>query len=133
MQGIPASGKTTKARELVEKEGYKRVNKDELRNMVDNGKWSESNEVLINEISLSIIHEMLNSGNSVIVDDTNFSNKKLNKLKQIAKIYDASFEIIRLNTPLDECLKRDSERENCVGEKVVRMFYNKYVDIPNEK
>ena len=37
LQGLPASGKTKYAREL-QADGWKRVNKDDLRDMIDNGK-----------------------------------------------------------------------------------------------
>jgi predicted kinase len=44
--GIPASGKTTWAKEQVKNGGgkWKRVNKDDLRAMVDCGQFSKSNE-----------------------------------------------------------------------------------------
>src|SRR5207245_9019847 len=48
LKGLPASGKSTYAKELVLK-GWKRVNKDDLRAMIDNGKWSHSNEDIIKE------------------------------------------------------------------------------------
>lgn len=45
-KGLPASGKSTWTRELIDKnpEKYKRINKDDLRAMLDNGKWSNKNE-----------------------------------------------------------------------------------------
>ena len=43
LKGLPASGKSTYAKELVSK-GWKRVNKDDLRSMIDGGKWSKKNE-----------------------------------------------------------------------------------------
>ena len=33
------------------------------------------------------------------------------------------------DTPLSVCIKRDKNRENSVGEEVIRNFYNKYKDI----
>ena len=44
LRGLIASGKSTYAKQLVEKLGWKRVNKDDLRAMVDNSIWSDKNE-----------------------------------------------------------------------------------------
>ena len=44
-KGLPASGKSTWAKQyLDDNPGTKRVNKDDLRAMLDNGKWSKRNE-----------------------------------------------------------------------------------------
>ena len=41
LSGLPASGKTTKARELMVEYGNAvRVNKDDLRDMLHTGSWS---------------------------------------------------------------------------------------------
>ena len=45
LKGLPASGKTTFAKELVRSDGnWIRVNKDDLRNMLHGGKWQSSRE-----------------------------------------------------------------------------------------
>ena len=48
-RGLPASGKSTWAKEQVAKGNgkVKRVNKDDLRDMIDAGIWSKTNEQLI--------------------------------------------------------------------------------------
>ena len=42
MKGLPGSGKTTRAMEMLAENpnGIKRVSKDDLRAMLDNGRWS---------------------------------------------------------------------------------------------
>ena len=49
LRGIQGSGKSTWAKEQVDKGGgkVKRVNNDELRLMLDNGNWSPDNENVI--------------------------------------------------------------------------------------
>ena len=49
MRGLPASGKTTECKNLLlmHKGSYKRINRDDLRAMIDNGKWSKQNEKYI--------------------------------------------------------------------------------------
>ena len=51
-RGLPGSGKTTWAKGQVEKSGgrYKRVNRDDLRAMLDAGQWSKQNERMVREV-----------------------------------------------------------------------------------
>jgi len=47
LKGLPASGKSTYAKELVAKGNWKRINKDDLRAMLDCSKWSKANEKFV--------------------------------------------------------------------------------------
>ena len=125
LQGLQASGKTTYAKKLVEK-GYKRTNKDDIREMLDNGEYSRANEKLVLEvrdmiIDLALIHEY-----SVVVDDTNFEQKHFDQISLLAEINDAVIEVRVFKTPLKECIKRDKKRKHSVGEKVIRETAARY-------
>ena len=89
-KGLPASGKTTWAKSVV---GAKRVNKDDLRAMIDNGKWSKKNERSILAARDNLIIQYLREGSSVIVDDTNLNPKHEQDLRKIADTFNALFEI----------------------------------------
>src|SRR3990167_9842109 len=93
--GLQASGKTTWAKEQVLKSGgnTKRVNKDDLRSLIDAGKWSKSNEKSILKARDLLIRMFLATGFSVIVDDTNLAGKHKETLGALAKEFDAIFEI----------------------------------------
>lgn len=127
LKGLPASGKSTYARELVEKEGYVRVNKDDLRAMMNNGKWSNANELQILDTRNDIVSYLLADGNSVVVDDTNFAPMHEEKLSLIAAAYGAKFEVKLINTPLEECISRNERRANKVPLNVITDMYNKYL------
>lgn len=131
-RGLPSSGKTTFAKELIKKEPgkYKRINKDDLRAMLDSGVWSKKNEEFIIKIRDIIAAEALIHGSSVIVDDTNFNPIHEDVFKDMAHDLGAEFEIKDFtHVPIDECIKRDLKRPNTVGEKVIRGMYNKYLKI----
>ena len=126
LKGLPASGKSTYAKKLTD-DGWVRVNKDDLRAMLHNGKWSKINEQQILRIRDNIIIDSLKSGKSVVVDDTNFAVKHSNRVKEIAKEYNAKFETKFFDTPVEECIKRDLKRQNSVGEKVIRQMYEQFL------
>ena len=128
LKGFIGSGKTTYALRLMEehKNKYKRVNKDELRAMVDNGVWSKDNEKLILKIRDSIIRESLEKGYSVIVDDTNLEDIHEKQIRLVANDFFANVEITFIDTPIEECIRRDSLRAKPVGEIVIRSMADRY-------
>jgi predicted kinase len=126
LRGLIASGKSTFARDLVDKGGWKRTNKDSIRDMVDNSKWSRINEKMVEEIRDFIILKSLENGFNVIVDDTNFSERHINHIKELVR-GKAKVEIKDFIADIEECIKRDLKRPNSVGEKVIRQMYNQFV------
>lgn len=128
-RGLPGSGKSTWSELQVHMSDgqIKRINKDDLRFMIDAGKWDKQNEKLIIAARNSLIRTFLIAGKDVIVDDTNFSEKHENDLRDIATEFGAEFEIRDFNTPLDECIQRDIKRDKSVGKKVIMDMWEKYL------
>lgn len=129
LKGLPASGKSTYARKLAD-DGWTRVNKDDLRAMLHNGKWSGKNESQVLAIRDRIIRDSLALGKSVVVDDTNFAPKHKEALQTIANEFGASFETKFFDTPVEVCIERDLKRENSVGSKVIMDMYNQFLKPP---
>lgn len=132
LKGLPASGKTTYAKKLAES-GYVRVNKDDMRSMLHGGKWSKENEKQVLAIRDQIISNSLENGKSVVVDDTNFAPKHAERLKQLAQNHGATFETKFFDVPVEDCIKRDLQRPNSVGEKVIWRMYNESLKPPAEE
>lgn len=129
-KGLPASGKTTWAKEQVKKGNgrVKRVNKDDLRAMIDAGQWSKKNEEVILEVRDMLIRHFLVRGYDVIVDDTNLAPKHQAKLAEIAEGFQVMLEEKDFtDVKLSVCLQRDYERANSVGEQVIRTMYNSFI------
>jgi predicted kinase len=146
LKGLPASGKSTWAKEQVRlsKGRTKRVNKDDLRAMIDAGEWSKTSEKHVLEIRDQIVTHYLSKGYNVIVDDTNLSPKHEETLRAIVDVINASawtpggeplinFEVKWFDTPLAECIRRDMLRPNPVGKKVIRRFYEQIKDLYEPK
>lgn len=129
LKGLPASGKSTLAKKLVSdsKGQMKRVNKDDLRSMIDNGAWSKEREKMIVNSRNALIDLYLAAGFSVVVDDTNFHKPHEDYFRETAAKHKVKFESQMVECDVDECIKRDLKRENSVGEKVIRDMYNRYV------
>ena len=127
--GLPASGKSTWAKNKVDQSpnSIKRVNKDELRAMLDNSYFSKGNEKFVLNIQDIIIKEALENGKHVIVDNTHLAPKHEARIRELIKGL-AVLEIVDFrHVPLETCIDRDLKRFNSVGEKVIRDMYNQFI------
>jgi predicted kinase len=128
LKGLPASGKSTWAKRLIDENPgrYKRVNKDDLRAMLDNGRWSKGNESLVLKIRDGIILAALMDGKSVIVDDTNLAPKHEEHIRELVK-GKADVETKFFEATVKECIERDLKRPVSVGERVIRGMYDQFL------
>jgi predicted kinase len=126
LQGVPASGKTTWAKEFVKKNPkYIRVSRDDLRNM--RGKyWEPSQENLITKYEYFAVYTALADGYNVLIDATNLNQRTIDNWNKLATEFKAEIEFKLFTVSLEEAIKRDSSRENPVGEGTIRKFYNLY-------
>lgn len=127
-KGIPASGKSTFAKELMVKErGWKRVNFDELRATIDNGIYSPENEKIILKVRDLIIQEALKNQMDVIVDNTHIKDngRHFNNICTLVESFGIDCQVFEKHFYIDveEALERDAKRANPVGEKVIRTFW----------
>lgn len=135
---ISASGKSTLAREYVE-QGYVEINRDILRERYFScvypqipfcwKKWDWSWETCINEMQLSEIINNANLGNNIIISDTNLNPKTNDRLINQLKLVGYKVEHSYLDVSLEECLTRDSNRTNPVGEEVITRQYQNYLKL----
>jgi predicted kinase len=134
MRGLPGSGKSTYAKKLLaEQPGvYKRINRDELRMMFDNGAMTNKNEAFVKKVRDMLILEALNEGVNVIVDDTNLSEKTIAGVKALLQEYqmekndEIAVEVKEMEADVEECVIRDSKRETPVGEKVIKRMHRQF-------
>ena len=134
-RGIPASGKSTWAKQEVLKDPKHsiRINRDDLRNM-SGQYWVPAREKYI----LSCRNLLLNTAiymnfNTIIIDDMNLNPRDIDYIikainifnKVLKNQYKIEFKDFT-NVPLNVCLERDNKRENPLGEKIIRDIFNKY-------
>jgi len=128
-RGLPGCGKSTWAKQLVE-DGlgkWKRVNKDDLRAMIDNSHWNKHNEEFVLKVRNFVILEAVKKGYSVVVDDTNFG-KHFDEVKKLVEGYATVRVQDFTDVPLQTCIERDLKRLNSVGKDVIMGMYNRYLN-----
>jgi len=133
MQGLPASGKSTKSEEIIKTKKENtiiRINRDLLRDMLHFGDYSKLNEREVMNSEKILAQYFLNYDFDVIIDDTNLHQKNIDMWKDVAEDSNAEIEVIKIDTSMEECIKRDKKRGKSVGEDVIRKMveWNKTVD-----
>lgn len=118
VSGLSASGKTTMARQS----SNLRFNLDDIRRnlgMTSHDKWSKSQESVAVEMLMSGIEAAVEAGHDVVTDNTFLYARIPNMLrKRIGGR--ATFSTFRMDTTLEECIRRDALRPDSVGEAVIR-------------
>ncbi|GAB3780713.1 hypothetical protein GCM10028818_33460 [Spirosoma horti] len=134
LTGLSGSGKSTFAQRFcLENANWLRVNRDDLRRSllpVSLGEywknWPEPErdriETLVNELQKTAILEGLKRGWHVLIDNTNLRQRYINEFRKLLMAHfdevDVSYKL--MDTPLGECIRRDSARPDSVGENGIR-------------
>jgi tRNA uridine 5-carbamoylmethylation protein Kti12 len=127
-RGLPGSGKTTRAKAWVAESPLSRarVNRDDLRAMAHGGFVRAERQ--ITAIRDAAISALLTLGVDVVCDDTNLPGRHAQELRRLARSAGAGFEVWDLtDVDLEECIRRDADREAMVGEEVIRDMYQRFV------
>jgi predicted kinase len=133
--GLPASGKSTWAREMASRDltKYTLVSRDELRAMLHLGHWSRGNEKFVVAMRDAIILKSIADGKNTIVHDTNFGHNVDDIRALVAGMAEVMVKDFT-DVPLEVCLERDAKRgEKSVGAKVIKDFYKRYLKVTPAK
>jgi predicted kinase len=129
MKGLPASGKSTKAEEILRDSGNAiRLNKDLMRKMLHFDKWTGRNENLTRNAMRTLAREFLLEGKTVIIDDTNLNPGTMQSWKDLAtSTLGTRVEIIDMtDVQVELCVMRDNERAEPVGGTVIKNMALRY-------
>lgn len=136
VQGISGSGKTTFAKEWVAIDPVHRVriNLDDIRNML--GKyWVPEREDLVQCIHKTSFHLAMAYHLDIVIDNySNLNPVHIQEYTDMVNLWNEGrpeeiqykIETKLINTPLKECIRRDSLRENPIGESVIKKQWKKY-------
>lgn len=126
LQGAPASGKSTYARELTSRDkSYVIVSRDEIR-AARGQYWIPEQEDYISDIEEFEVRSAIKHGLNPIIDATNLNPKTIAKWKILAEELKVDIEFKMFEIDFATALERDSKRERSVGKKVLERFFNNY-------
>ena len=132
-RGLPASGKTTRAREWVaDKGGLFRLNRDDFRVMMFGG-WTglAAHEDAVTVAQHAAVSALLAAGYDVVCDDTNLAAVAMEAWSQL--VAEAGAELVvwdMTDVPLDVCLDRNEGRAGTaayVRPTVIRYMADRYL------
>lgn len=126
LQGPPASGKSTWARETA-KAGtpYVIVSRDAIR-LARGDYWIPEQEDYISKLEEYAVISAIGRNLIPIIDATNLNPKTIKKWEDLASEYNCEIEYKKFYVPFKEALERDANRTLSVGKKVLKNFYTKY-------
>lgn len=135
-QGLPASGKTTAALELVHSSGgrVRRVNLDSLRLMFDDNDGSvrhgRDHEDVVLATQDAAILAAVDAGFDVVIDNTHLVPRLPGRYKRLLASRDVKFAVIDCtDVPVEECVRRDAERAGTVGEQLIRNMHERMASV----
>ena len=126
LKGLPASGKTSIALEL-EKQGWIRINKDDIREYL--GKHKSETRVI--KIRDEILNKALDKKRNIVIDDTNLHPKHELSIRKLVGDR-AKVEVEFLDVPPQICVERDSKRTTPVGPFAIWSMWNKHIRLRKE-
>lgn len=136
MSGLPSSGKTTKATELLKTiPNSVRINRDDMRAMLFKDlTWHGKFEETVVSLQREMVKHCLIHRHTVIIDDCNLTKRNTERWANLASEIGVKFEVFQLDTDVEECIKRDRLRNNkSVGFSVIRNMAYRLGLIPHVK
>jgi predicted kinase len=134
-RGLPASGKSTWARQWVAEDPAMRarVNRDDLRsNLYGTARPTHQQESAISVVQQAAVRALLAAGRSVVVDDMHLRARYVSNWVAVAASAGAGFGLQDFtDVPVEECIRRDAERgargDRAVGEEVIRELHGRFL------
>ena len=126
-RALPGAGKTTLLAEMkVDNPRLACVSRDSLRLHLfgETGRLTFEQEQIISRAEKAQAAALLAGGWDVFIDAMNLRKKWAQGWADFAALHGANFEVIDLDVPVDECVRRDAARGTAggrsVGEQVIR-------------
>ena len=131
--GLPSSGKTTIGKNvasmLEDKHGISTmvISSDNFRDMLSYSSkgFNAEKETSVKALYEKAIASGLEMGFLVISDDLNYYKSMRSELRQIAKRTSADYDIVYVDTPVEQAMKWNQERGSPIPESLIEEINQK--------
>lgn len=132
LRGLPASGKSTWAKEWVKQDltNRVRINRDDLRLALHGVRlYTYEQEKEVTKAEDGLLHTFMAAGKSVVVDNMNLRQRYVRRYLEIARQYGYIVNFRDFPISVDDCVLRDNSRvgEGWVGETFIRETAKKFL------
>jgi len=124
--GLPASGKTTLARELAKAYGAVRLSADEWKLALGIDPFDDEARVRLETQLLALTERLLTLGTSVILEWGFWARSEREALRKMARSLGAAVELRFLDVPYDELVRRVVERTANGGIPITASHMKRY-------
>ena len=108
--GLPASGKTTLARELAQAYGAVRLDADEWKLVLGIDPFDDAARIRLESQLLALTERLLELGTTVILEWGFWARVERDELRQLARSLGAAVELRYIEVPFEELVRRVEER-----------------------
>lgn len=133
LRGIPGSGKSTYSEKLMG-QGWKRLNKDCIRTMLNNYSLDNSDEDIVHQIQMNSLRILMKKGRNIVIDNTHTKSKYVKELIKAIKEnqirneqdnirFEYGVRIKHVDVSLETAIERNAKREVPVMEEVIKRMY----------
>jgi predicted kinase len=129
LRGLPASGKTTLARELADAYGAVRLNPDEWESALDVDPFDEGFQARLEAKFWELTQRLLVLGTSVVLEWGFWARSERDEKREAARTLGVAVELRFLNAPFDELVSRVVARQAAGGIAITESHMARYQGI----
>jgi predicted kinase len=124
--GLPASGKTTLARQLAEAYGAVRLNPDEWESALDVDPFDEGFQTMLEAQFWELTQRLLVLGTSVVLEWGFWARSERDEKREAARALGVPVELRFLDAPYEELVKRVVDRHAAGGIAISESHMEQY-------
>lgn len=125
LRGVPASGKSSYAKQYTQEHDAIRINRDDIRISMF-GRLHNVDEELVTKVQDTQMEAAFTTGQDILLDNTNLRASTLRDIAERALKHNYDFKVIDFPVSYALAVERDAARALPVGEQVIKGFFDRY-------